>query len=89
MLKLAEHVIYDVDEETKNKYLMDIESGVIYNINGTAAILVEFIQDQKSVEEYIAHMMDITNNTIQQEQIESDTNRYISNLVEKGMLCEV
>lgn len=88
MYTLADHIIYSIDEETKKDYLMDIENGLIYNLNSTASMLIHFIQEQKTIEDYIQHVLELTEGTISQDQIEEDVKKYIDNLMTQGIVCE-
>ena len=51
MLLLNCSIIIDKDETTNNQYLMNIENGTIYNINDMAFIILNYINNRKTIDE--------------------------------------
>ena len=88
MYKLTKNVIYDTDNESNKKYLMDIEGGTLYQLNETAAILIEKITNGSSVEDYISFLTENIDEEIDIERIKNDVEVYINQLVECGFIIE-
>lgn len=90
MLRLSPNVIYDTDNESKKKYLMDIENGNLYFLNDTASILIEHIIEGKSVDDYISTIESLIKDDekIEIETIRNDVDIYINLLIDQGYILK-
>ncbi len=88
MLRLNPNVIMDSYEEEDNDFLLDLGSGEIFSLNYFAALLVHFIEEKKTVDEYVEKVLEITNNDKEEADIREDARHYISHMLEMGLLFE-
>jgi hypothetical protein len=88
MFRLNDTVFFETDKETGKKYLLDTEKGSLFHLNETAALLLDFLQDGKNVDEYtefmLAHSDGIPSQTIRQ-----DADQYITALLDKDFLLRI
>lgn len=88
MYKLAANIIYDSDIESNKKYIMDIDSGDLFQLNETASIIVEFIMNKKTMDDYVAFIQEHSIDQIEERRIINDYQSYIELLFEKGYIEE-
>ncbi|MCR5148508.1 MAG: PqqD family protein [Eubacterium sp.] len=88
MYKLAANIIYDSDNESNKKYIMDIDSGDLFQLNETASIIVEFIMNKKTMVDYVAFIQEHSIDHIEEKRIINDYQSYIGLLFEKGYIEE-
>jgi hypothetical protein len=80
-------VFLETDKETGRKYLIDTENGNLFHLNQTAALLLDFLQDGKGVEEYVAFVL-AHSDGVPPQTIRHDADLYITSLLDKGFLRE-
>ena len=88
MYKLSSKVIFDTEKTTKKKYLMDLENGRLFELNKSAAILIENIIEGKSVDDYINEIMACIPEGLCCNQVKEDAIVYLKQLVDKGFIIE-
>lgn len=88
MLLLNCSIIIDKDETTNNQYLMNIENGTIYNINDMAFIILNYINNRKTIDEYIDYIYQITDKEVSKDIIRRDAEKYIQELITLGIVYE-
>ena len=86
MYQLAPHVVYDVDSTTNTAYLMDIINGSIYKLNDTAAVLIQYLVENKPLEDYVDYIWNITEKVVEKNNILQDTSSYLDRLEGQGLL---
>lgn len=86
MYKLFEHVIYDVDDESNKHYLINIEKGTLFELNQFASIIIKYINENKSIEEYVNYVKSIAGESISKSLIEADVYEYLNNLESKELI---
>ena len=89
MYKLSQHIIFDTDNESNKKYLIDIENGDLFELNDTASILINYIVNEKEVDEYIDFIYKQLDKEIELEKLKNDTRMYLCQLEEKNIIYEV
>jgi hypothetical protein len=88
MFRLNDTVFFEIDNETGKKYLIDAENGSLFHLNETAALLLNFLQDGKDVDEYTAFVISHSEGAIPPQTIHQDADLYITILVDKGFLIQ-
>lgn len=88
MFQLAPNVIIDSDEENEKEFLMDLESGSLFDLNYFAAMLVRMIEEGKDIEEYVEKVCELTNGEANPEAVRSDAEQYLVQMAELGLVSE-
>jgi hypothetical protein len=85
MFRLNDTVFFETDKETGKKYLIDTENGSLFHLNETAALLLNFLQDGKGVDEYADFVL-VHSDGVPPQTIHHDAELYIASLLDKGFL---
>jgi hypothetical protein len=85
MFRLNDTVFFETDKETGKKYLIDAGNGNLFHLNETAALLMDFAQDGKGVDEYAAFVLSHSDG-VPLQTIRKDAELYIASLLDKGFL---
>lgn len=86
MYKLSEHIMYDINQENNKEYLIDIENGDLFELNETAAMLIQYIVEEKSIDEYVNHVLYYIKNESEKEKVKNDIQTYINIIEEQGFI---
>ncbi|MDR1324619.1 MAG: PqqD family protein [Treponema sp.] len=87
MFRLNDTVFFETDKETGKKYLIDTEDGNLFHLNETAALLLDFVQDGKGIDEYAAFVLSHLDG-VSPQTIRKDAELYITLLLDKGFLIQ-
>lgn len=84
--KLEEYIMLEYDEIEDKTYLMNLEDGVMFELNQTAKMIVECIKDNGNCDRYIEKI--VLELGIDKEKVERDCEKYIAQLIAKGCICQ-
>lgn len=85
MYRLKDNVSFESMDE--GGFLINIESGKIFSVNGTATLILEGIKCGKSINHIIDQMFSVYN--IDKEIIKSDVNKCVKLLLEYNHIEEI
>jgi len=84
MYKIANHIAIEENKEMECRILLDLENGVLFQLNDTASALLECIANNALIDDCIN---DIAHSTGEERScVSKDIYAYLDTLVEKGYL---
>lgn len=87
MYRLEEFIVLEKDEITGQNYLLELETGVMFELNETAKRIVESIKENGNCDQYVANIVSQTE--LSEEKVRSDCDKFVAVLLNKGFIKEV
>lgn len=86
MLKFSDFISIDNDSNTNASYLMDLEGGSLFQLNGSALKLLQCIKEHGNYEAYVKEIASQT--STEESLVARDANKYVASLLDRGYLIE-
>lgn len=84
MYKLNEFIMLEYDEVEDKAYLMNLEDGVMFELNPAAKMMVECIEETGNCENYIEKV--VSEFGVDRAKAEGDCEKYIEHLLKTGCI---
>lgn len=86
MYRLEEYIMLEHDDVEDKDYLLNLEDGVMFELNASAKMMLECIIENGNCDAYINKV--VSEFGVGREKVENDCAVYISSLIEKKCICK-